>query len=181
MAEQNHASVLINLNEGIRGINEYCEQPMILVKDLHIRQNNHVKKWDRQLYLDEQSRLVEIERLNQEYNVLGNADLKEACSKLSRLDYETYTKNRQRADNSLLLTEVNGTGTLCVTSIEYPDSPACVFEDINSECNCSDRVTDHIQCAHKIKVRGGFCANDFQLRHFSPHKGYRISDWLDTN
>ena len=92
MAEQNHASVLINLNEGIRGINEYCEQPMILVKDLHIRQNNHVKKWDQQLYLDEQSRLVEIERLNQEYNVVGNADLKESCSKLSRLDYETYKK-----------------------------------------------------------------------------------------
>ena len=75
MAEQNHSSVLINLNDGIRGINEYCEQPMTLVKDLHIRQNVHVKKWDRQLYIDEQSRLNEIERLNQESNVVGGLDI----------------------------------------------------------------------------------------------------------
>ena len=51
-----------------------------------------MKKRDQQLYINEQSRLNKIERLNQESNVEWNINLKVACSKLSRLDYETYKK-----------------------------------------------------------------------------------------
>ena len=180
MAEQNHSSTLIHLNDGKRGINEYCEQPMTLVKDLFCRQNIHVAKWNRQLYIDEQARLNEIERLNQESNIEWNFDLKVACSKLSKLDYEMYKKNRQRADQSLLVTMIDG--NMHVTSIEYPDAPARVFADVNGECYCKERVTKQIQCAHKIKIRGCFCANDFQVRHLRRTKvSGSIVGWTPPN
>ena len=64
-SEINHSSVLINLNEGQRSVQTYCEHPITLIKDLFARQLSHIKKWNNSLF-DEGNKLkVELDRLRE--------------------------------------------------------------------------------------------------------------------
>ena len=38
--------------------------------------------------------------------------------------------------------------------------------DVNSRCNCSDRIAEQDMCVHEIVVKGGFLSQLFEERYF---------------
>ena len=57
ISETNHASILVHLNDGVKNGNHYYEKPHTLVKDLFIRQEKHIIRWNQQMY-DENDDLI---------------------------------------------------------------------------------------------------------------------------
>ncbi len=60
-SEQNHSSVLCYLNDGNKQGNNYCEHPILLIKDLLQRQQIHLKRVNKMLFGMTQKRRVEID------------------------------------------------------------------------------------------------------------------------
>ena len=48
-SEQNHASFLCFLNDGVKGENKYCADPHILIQDLILRLKGHIEQYDHHL------------------------------------------------------------------------------------------------------------------------------------
>ena len=57
ISKTNHASILVHLNDGVKNGNHYYEKPHTLVKDLFIRQEKHIIRWNQQMY-DENNDLI---------------------------------------------------------------------------------------------------------------------------
>ena len=80
-AEINHASVLINLNDGVRGINMYTESPLVFAKDLLLRQRSWITKANDRLHAMhlkmqvERARLSSAPNVGTEYAKKGGRDL----------------------------------------------------------------------------------------------------------
>ncbi len=60
-SEQNHSSVLCYLNDGNKQGNNYCEHPILLIKDLLQRQQRHLKRVNEMLFGMTQKLRVEID------------------------------------------------------------------------------------------------------------------------
>jgi hypothetical protein len=83
LAESNHSSVLVFLNDGEKKNNTYCEKPHTLVKDLFQRQKCHINKWNEVLYNDSLKMHIE----ENSFNASTPPALVSANSCLSLLSY----------------------------------------------------------------------------------------------
>ena len=89
--EQNHSSLLVFLNDGIDGQNNYCKDSLTLLKDLFRRQWVHTQKWDKRLHGEEKDMNVEIKRLENQvhrYNIDSDRDLLIAARVLCKTEYK---------------------------------------------------------------------------------------------
>ncbi|GFH55396.1 hypothetical protein CTEN210_11872 [Chaetoceros tenuissimus] len=87
LSESNHSSVLIHLNDGDKYKNNYCEEPMTLVKDLFLREQFLVNKFNSVLY-------GEKVKLETELHILRNENseqcLIDAAGSLSLKSYQRF-------------------------------------------------------------------------------------------
>ena len=65
--EQNHSSVFSFLNCGAKGMNQYCESPMKLIKDLFARQKKHINKWNELLAVRSNKMSIKLRHFNKIY------------------------------------------------------------------------------------------------------------------
>ena len=80
LAESNHSSVLIFLNNGERQLSVYKENPNTLVKDLFQRQAVHINKFNPELYNQEIRLDTEKQRFNSStHKALVSALISEAA------------------------------------------------------------------------------------------------------
>ena len=165
MSEQNHSSVLCNLNDGDRKVNKYQEYPVTLAKDLFERQSQHVLKFNKLLFDEQNMMATEIERLKQAQRTETNNDILKAAKKLCKAEYERYKANRLRADDSLLLYKDGDMYCIVCSDSDSTSEPPRRFHAVDDECDCVERVAHESQCPHMIKLKEGFDANLFQLRH----------------
>ena len=61
-------------------------------------------------------------------------------------------------------------GKLLVRCIENPTADPRVFDSVDDDCDCEERVAFEGQCPHLIKVRGGFDITCFEKRHIRREK-----------
>lgn len=168
MSEQNHSSVLCYLNNGRQGINEYCEELFTLIKDLFGRQQVWTKKFNKKLYDENTHMLNKIEELLQKEKSAINIDLIKAAKVLCKMEFERYHANRKRAE--MLQMSESDDGKLLVRCIENPTADPRVFDSVDDDCDCEERVAFEGQCPHLIKVRGGFDITCFEKRHIRRKK-----------
>ena len=64
--EMNHSSILAHLNDGLKNGNHYSEKLHTLVKDLFIRQENHIVKWNQLIYNENNDLLVLRSSINKD-------------------------------------------------------------------------------------------------------------------
>ncbi|KAL7524761.1 hypothetical protein ACHAXR_000704, partial [Thalassiosira sp. AJA248-18] len=102
-SEQNHASVLMYVNDGNRHGNNFCEHPIVFIKELMQRQQKHVKKTNARLFGMSQKMRVECARLRLLPATPENKDLLCAGMKLNLVTYDRYKRFKKRADTDLLL------------------------------------------------------------------------------
>ena len=88
----NHASVLINLNDGVRGINMYTESPLVFVKDLLLRQRSWLIKANDRLHAMDIKMQVEQARLASEAETGTELAKREAAEVLNLVHYERFVK-----------------------------------------------------------------------------------------
>jgi len=168
MSEQNHSSVLCYLNNGRKGINEYCEEVFTLSKDLFGRQHGWTNKTNKQLYDENTHMLNKIEELLQKEKSAINIDLIKAAKVLCKMEFEDYHANRKRAE--MLQMSESDDGKILVRCIENPTADPRVFDSVDDDCDCAERVAHERQCPHLIKVRGGFDITCFEKRHIRRQK-----------
>ncbi len=89
-AEQNHASILMFLNDGQRGVNNYCENPANLIRDLLYRQHHHVKITNTILAGHAQKLRVERNKLEKYQHDKINQELLKAAKLLNLSAYERF-------------------------------------------------------------------------------------------
>ena len=184
--EQNHSSALCFLNDGLRGENNYCEDPVTLIKDLHGRQWNHVQKWNQILHKQDLQMRVEVNRLEillESQPTPTNYDLLQAAKVLCHADYGRYKEERFIADNELVLSKAYSIEKQCevfsISSISRPYDPPIQFQSLDEPCTCVTAVTQEMQCACKIFLKNGFDASDFESRHFRRKKVVgSLSGWV---
>ena len=186
--KQNHSSALCYLNDGVRGENHYCEDPVTLIKDLHGRQWTHVQKWNKILHKQDLQMRVEVNRLEillQSQPSPTNYDLLKAAKVLCFADYGRYKQERFIADNNLVKTKEYSMEKQCdvwsVSCIDRPYDPPRQFTSLDEPCTCISitAVTQEMQCACKILLKNGFDPNDFERRHFRRKKVVgSLSGWV---
>ena len=64
ISEINHSSILVHLNEGMKHGNHYSEKPHTLVKDLFVRQEKHIIRWNQQIYNEYNDLLLMRSKIN---------------------------------------------------------------------------------------------------------------------
>ena len=60
----NHSSILVHLNEGLKHGNHYSEKTHTLVKDLFVRQEKHIIRWNQQMYNEYNDLLLMRSKIN---------------------------------------------------------------------------------------------------------------------
>ncbi len=95
-AEQNHASILMFLNDGQRGVNNYCENPANLIRDLLHRQHHHVKMTNTILAGHAQKLRVERNKLEKYQHDKINQELLKAAKLLNLPAYERFKSRLKR-------------------------------------------------------------------------------------
>ena len=162
-SESNHSSILVNLNNGKRGINKYTEHPTTFFKDLLLRQSYHIQKWNEQLFNENRRMNIEIALIEQSSPV--NNDLLEVARYMCFKSYQRFKKNWNRANNNYTLQK-----GLEVHYLENDTSKPIIFEQYPdgtfSPCVCNDKKAFEEQCVHEIVVyRQKFKKNLFAKWH----------------
>ena len=169
-SEQNHASVLCFLNDGVKGENRYCADPHILIQDLILRSKGHIEQYDHHLANATNQLKIIHHNLSQstDNSELEDSILLEASNmKISLTAYNLFrTEYRESWNYIISYKEDNSIEVKRIDS----DAPPRIFQDINNECNCDIAVSWMIQCRHKIKLEGKFNLDNFDIRHhYRPH------------
>ena len=167
LAESNHSSVLVFLNDGEKKINTYCEEPHTLVKDLFQRQKCHINKWNEELYNDSLKMHIEANS----FNASTPPALVSANSCLSLLSYGRFKKRVLRLNEYCL--EVKSDTHIVIRSRKYANaSPRHCYksspEDAFFTCHtCEAAVAYEEQCEHSLLSNDmHFIREHFAQRHF---------------
>ena len=158
VSESNHSSALCYLNDGNRKGNNFCEHPIVLIRQLLKRQKKHVNACNGRLFGESSKMNIERFRLQQASSTPANMDLMRAASALNFNEYEVYKGYQRRANVELSMTRENHDilGSITsVSSVRYPDAPPRVFRSDQDRCDCIERVKDLAMCPHEIKAKGG--------------------------
>ena len=87
VSEQNHSSSLCHLNDAKTPDNQYCEEPMTLIKDLFARQFKLNLKMKKTLFYAETELTIEMQRLREDSNLWRNQQLLKAATHLCLVEY----------------------------------------------------------------------------------------------
>ena len=161
-AEQNNSSVVIYLNDGNKGLNDYQQHLHILITDLMGRQQRHINKWNEQLFGNTNIKT----HINVELNRLPNSWSKTMkIEALQHLCLQSYRRFEMHIDRAATMLEsrqclVNGKTCYEVFDKRYPESPR-LFETTYSRCNCSDAIAMMEMCPHEI-----FLLQTFQIDYY---------------
>ena len=154
ISETNHASILVHLNDGVKQGNHYYEKPHTLVKDLFLRQEKHVIRWNQQMY-DENNDLI---LLRSKINKETNPHLYRASEMLCLNSFKQFQERMERAKlySKQMTTQTNAT----IRSLTHPSAPCrqCYRNNINEyfTClTCESSIAREEQCVHSLN------ANDF--------------------
>ena len=178
-SEQNHASVLCFLNDGVKGENRYCADPHILIQDLILRLKGHIERYDHHLANATNQLKIIYHNLNQSYTS-GEIDdtilLDASNMKISLTAYNLFKIEYNESHNYI----VSNNSDNCI-EVQRIDSnaPPRIFNDINDKCNCDTAISWMIQCRHKIKTQSKFNIDNFDIRHhYRPHSDVciRVTD-----
>ena len=93
LAEQNHSSALIHLNDGNKYRNSYFEHPENLIKDLFARQRYHINKWNDTLYKEHVKMETELVNLRK---IIADPNLIMAAIELNKSSYENFKITRNQ-------------------------------------------------------------------------------------
>ena len=108
--------------------------------------------------------IIEKERLSTDFNIWRNVQLLKALGCLCLPEYHRFKENLRIAEEDLQI-EVDGKEIQIISLISTPN--ICIFTSAMDKCTqCIMKITHQCQCAHEIKLRGGFCKEDFESRHF---------------
>ena len=135
------------------------------------RQRLHSLRMDKILGDAEDVMIGEIERLSQTQDMTeSTVDLIKAARRLSKPDYQKYKARRKVADECLQIS-ADDNGGITIVDITRPATEARhFFQSREDRCNCKDRITEESQCAHEIKLKGGFSEDAHLPRHFRRKK-----------
>ena len=167
-AESNHASVLINLNDGVRGINTYTEDPIIFAKDLLVRQQKWMIAANGRVHKMWLKMEVEQARLSLAPESGTNSNLIRAAKVLNLVHYERFKKGTNLAGNYGRSTEMHpelGIEMTCVRRLDVDDPKTWWFENWESRCDCADHKAHEDMCVHEIVAKDGFHECFFLPRH----------------
>jgi hypothetical protein len=159
-SESNHSSIVIHLNGGQRSVSEYTEHPATMFRDLLIRQSCHIKKWNVELFNQQNKMKVELNRLVQ--SSPRNVCLEKAAKYLCLLSYERFKEacSRRKEYVSHHHEDEKGNIECLVQSKRYDDAPPRRFKlegnGFFSRCNCHRRISFQDQCVHEIAVYDAF-------------------------
>ena len=162
-AESNHSSVVIHLNDGKRSVSTYTEHPTTLFRDLLRRQSEHIKKWNAQLFNEENLMSIQISRLissSPRYK-----EIEEAASFLCYKSFMRFQDNWHRANNDYVLNigndlnsvnSRNGEKIMYVRSLKSETTRVFVMNDDGnySRCECNLSLGYEEQCIHEIVIQG---------------------------
>ena len=169
ISESNHSSVISYMNNGQKGGNGYCENLIVLIRDLLKRQKNHVNKTNSKLHGQLQKMKVERANLIGQPSTQQTQDLLTAANVLCLDSYEMYKAASNKTCNYCINTSYVDPATqqtcTAVCSTRYTDAPPRLFQSMNSRCGCSERVAYQGMCPHEILVYGGFDKSLFSPRH----------------
>lgn len=166
MSEQNHASILCNLNNGHTKNNTYCEEPMTLFKDLMERNRLHGIRMNKMLADADNAMVGVIEELKNGKQSNKKIDLLKAAYALCKPEFERYKDKRKRSDECLILQKDKVSEKVTVSDITNSLSKQRTFLSQGQRCDCNECITEETQCSHEIKFWGGFRPSLFQPRHF---------------
>ena len=76
---------------------------MLMIRDLHVRQLNHILKVNEELRASNEQMQVVMATLQSEVQTNVVKDLMVVAEKLSEVEYDAYVKNRRKADNKYKL------------------------------------------------------------------------------
>ena len=175
VAESNHSSVLVYLNDGVRKQNDYCEDPHALMNDLFQIQKGHIQKWN--VLLQEQHVKMECEirtLQSMEGNSFSKCILLDAAKHLTVESYETFQKDVMSSQHLSLDTEhdeINECDVTVIHDVRYPNSTPRKFSDMKQRCDCERQVGYMAQCRHEIMLHGKFILGCFALCH---HRRQRV-------
>ena len=148
-AEANHSSLIIHLN-GRRGVNQYVEKPLTLIKDILQRQAQHILKWNKSLYDEDREMTIMSSKLS----LLGEEKhLKDAADYLNKRSYKRFVKSWYRAKTDYVL--VGGDSVQNVRSIDVRTRKFRMDDDGEFlRCGCKDQKGFEEQCVHEIVLHG---------------------------
>ena len=167
----------------MKGTNRYQEHPILLVRDLLTRQQTHVLLTNQRLHNSLQRMKLEQAKLLNQPNTYSVNDLRLASSKLNHEAYLRYKSSQSRSPDYSVQKHVDATTNeviMCVQSQRHPDAPPRKFSmEVNSRCNCKERMAEQDMCVHEIVVKGGFLPQLFEERHFQrAHVSGSLNGWI---
>ena len=169
-SEQNHSSVLSHLNQGSRKHN-YLSEPYTLIKDLLVRQESHLNKFNESLANQTNLLYVEKSKLERDLDIdlnIKNVLLKASNHNISFLAYSKFKQEVIDSRNYYLIN--NNDGTFNVSRIGIDSDKTRHFKDKTQRCSCTCRVSNLIQCRHEFVLHNKFNIDLFDIRNHYRHK-----------
>ncbi|KAL7552459.1 hypothetical protein ACHAWF_016605 [Thalassiosira exigua] len=154
MAEQNHSSVLVHLNDGDKTANFYCGEPDELIRDLMKRQSRHVRLTNQRLHDNGMKLRIESSKLQAKPPIDHIVDLLKACRSLNLPTYERYKSRQKKAREEYTMREEGG--MFFIQSVINPEAAPRTFLSLGHRCSCPSHLENEDMCAHEIVLHGGF-------------------------
>ena len=172
ISESNHASTLVYLNDGNKKGNNFCEHPIVLIRELLMRQKNHVSKANMILWQDCQKMRSAIATLQLLPSTQETQDLLRAVQELNLTSYERYREARGRSNNfrvdSAYVADHESPQDTCTAVINtLTEETPRLFPTFESRCGCVERLANEDMCPHEIAAKGGYNKAFFKERHMS--------------
>ena len=166
ISEMNHSSILAHLNDGLKNGNHYSEKPHTLVKDLFIRQENHIVKWNQLIYNENNDLSVLRSSINKD----SDPHLYHASEVLCLRSFRDFKERMENA--SYYSKQITSQTCVTIRSLKHPSAPPrdCFRKDVNGyfTCNtCSSSIAREEQCVHSIVANEKvFVPDQFARHHF---------------
>ena len=155
--ETNHSSILVHLNDRSKQGNHYYFKPHTLVKDLFLRQEKHIVKWNQQMY-DENNNLI---LLRSKINIETDSHLYRASEMLCLNSLKQFQERMEKAKlcSKQMSTPLNAT----IRSLTHPSTPCqqCYCKNINDYFTCLTCLTCESSIAREEQYVHSLNANDF--------------------
>ena len=154
------------MNDGVKNGNLYCEKPQTLVKDLFLRQEKHVIKWNQQIYNESNDLLLLRADINKdsEYNLFHASEI---------LCLTSFREFKDRMDRSSEYSKQTVSPTqVIIRSLKHPSAPprqchrVTIVDDFKC-CSCESSIAREEQCVHSIVANEKrFIPEQFATYHF---------------
>ena len=171
ISESNHSAVLSHLNDGEKNGNNFCEHPIVLIRELLKRQQKNMTQTNQLLFGHTTKMNTEKARLEGEPATRENIELLKAVHILNKPAYERFKARLNRAklyhlDLSFLDPSTQET-CHAVISLQYPEAAPRLFANADSRCKCNECLQHEDMCTHEILEKGGFQESLFLPKHMA--------------